>query len=397
MNHPALQALQAFTQHETVDLAPGAAPPPEATAYPPLHQYTLALSRRVKPETAAEGLFRDVLRDVLNVNAFSQVNLGDGFVDFLLPEVNGHVLVELKPGYFYRPATQDLRRQTLRPQQHIHQVRKYLHRHEYVVLTDLNDAYLFSARDTLVDGSFFARMTFAELLAEQMASRSLLDVMRRTEDRVEKPDLDRQFFADLKEWYGVFETVSFTPAEDTAELIILLINKLVFAKTLEDHGLVPYRYIQDTYERQKSLYETKGPRLTLRSFLREFEEFFDEYYDTELFARKVWDHVEQTPENLARFLKGLELVLGVTRWDQVFSRGIVHYNYRQINEDILQVLHEGPRGYPQGPQQRHQTGSRSRIVIQRSVQEEQRFRAMHLMMRTPPCSLLEATIPLLYA
>ena len=208
------------------------------------------------------------------------------------------------------------------------------------MLTDLKDAYLFSARDTLVDGSFFAQLTFVDLVTRQLEQRSLLDVMRRAEDAIEKPQLDRQFFEDLKEWYRVFERVAFIPRDQTAELIILLINKLVFAKTLEDHGLVPYRFIQDEYDKQKDRWETKGARHTLRGFLREFEDFFDEYYDTELFAQKIWNQVEQSPENLERFGRALELVLGVSKWDKVFSRGIVHYNYRQINEDIFGKSYE---------------------------------------------------------
>lgn len=339
LNSTILNTLRSFVSRTSIDLAPSAGDLPEASAYAPIKKYVLDLAHHTKPETASEHLFREVAKDALGVSVFSQVNIGDGFVDFIIPEVNGAVLLELKPLFQVHSET-ELRRYELKPKQHLAQIRKYLHRHEYVVLTDLKEAYLFSARDTLVDGSFFAVLPFADLLARYGESRSLLDVMRRTEDAVEKPELDRQFFEDLKEWFHVFEKVAFTPPEDAAELNILLINKLVFAKTLEDHGLVPYRFIQDEYEKQKDRWEAKGSRHTLRGFLRNFEEFFDDYYDTELFARKIWDHVEQTPENLDRFARALELVLGVSKWDKVFSRGIVHYNYRKINEDIFGKSYE---------------------------------------------------------
>ncbi len=339
LNTHVLETLRRFTARESIDLTPSAGEIAEATDYAPIKKYLLDLAHHTKPETASEQLFRAIVADVLPVSIFSQVNIGDGFVDFVIPEVNGAVLLELKPLFQSHSETQ-LRRYELKPKQHLTQIRKYLHQHEYVILTDLKEAYLFSTRDTLVDGSFFANLPFADLLSRYSESRSLLDVMRRTEDAVEKPELDRQFFDDLKEWFEIFRNVAFTPPEDAADLIILLINKLVFAKTLEDHGLVPYRFIQDEYDKQKERWETKGARHTLRAFLRNFEEFFDDYYDTELFAQKIWEHVDQTPENLDRFARGLELVLGVSRWDKVFSRGIVHYNYRTINEDIFGKSYE---------------------------------------------------------
>ncbi|MBV9658083.1 MAG: N-6 DNA methylase [Verrucomicrobia bacterium] len=340
MNLAPLDPLRSLVGRDAIDLtALAAITIPEGIAYPPIQDYVVDLSRRSKPETASEHLFRALARDVLDLRVLSQINIGDGFVDFLLPETNGTLPVELKP-LFRRYNETELRRHDLRPKEHLLQVRKYLHQHEYVVLTDLKDAYLFSARDTLVNGEHFARLPFADLLAARAESGSFLDVLRRIEDNVEKPELDRQFFEDLKEWYQVFNKVAFMPPESSAELVILLINKLVFAKTLEDHGLVAYRFIQDEYERQKYKWETKGPHRVVQYFLREFEDFFDIYYDTELFQQKIWDHLEHSPANLERFARALEQTLGLTRWDDVFKRGIVHYNYRRINEDIFGKSYE---------------------------------------------------------
>src|SRR5207249_284594 len=148
---------------------------------------------------------------------------------------------------------------------------------------------------------------------------------------VEKPELDRVFFEDLQGWFTRFREVKFTDSEREAELVILLINKLIFAKTLEDFGLVPFRFIQEEYERQKEKWVAKGSLPILRSFLREFEEFFDDHYDTELFEEKLWDYLDKSPENLDRFARALDDVLGISTWNKVFSRGIVHYNYRRIN------------------------------------------------------------------
>jgi len=80
---------------------------------------------------------------------------------------------------------------------------------------------------------------------------------------------------------------------------------------------------------------------TVKAFLHEFEPFFDEYYDTELFERKIWDELDQNHENLQRFCGALKQILGITRWDKIRPhRGVVNYNYRTINEDIFGKSYE---------------------------------------------------------
>jgi hypothetical protein len=120
----------------------------------------------------------------------------------------------------------------------------------------------------------------------------------------------------------------------------LLINKLIFARTIEDFGLVQYRFTQDEYARYTRLWEPKGAHRVIPKFLDFFEEFFDEYYDTEIFSERIWERLDKDPKNLQRFCEKLNFVLGVNTWEQVFSRGIVHYNYRRIDEDIFGKSYE---------------------------------------------------------
>jgi len=169
---------------------------------------------------------------------------------------------------------------------------------------------------------------------------SVLDTLRRVEDAVERPELEQQFFTDLKIWYNEFDKVKWAQPELAAESIILLINKLIFARTLEDFGLVPYRFTQDEYVRQTQRWEAKGAHRIVPKFLDEFEDFFDEYYDTEIFSARVWERLDKAPANLERFCEKLNFVLGVNSWDETFSRGIVHYNYRRIDEDIFGKSYE---------------------------------------------------------
>ena len=335
-----LAALREFTALESVDFLPLASAPAPVSAYPPIAKYVADLKNRTKPETAAEELFASLCGDLLNITLTRQVGLSEGYVDFVLKERAGDPLpLELKP-LFQRDGEDALRRKDANPDHHVAQVKKYLRDNEYLILTDLRTTWLFAARDFSFENKPFATLPFADFLDRCRSSRSLIDTLRRVEDTAEKPELEQQFFADLKVWFNEFEKVRWNPPELAAESIILLINKLIFARTIEDYGLVQYRFTQDEYARYTKLWEPKGAHRIVPKFLEFFEGFFDEYYDTEIFSNRVWDRLDQDPANLKRFCEKLNFVLGVNTWDQAFSRGIVHYNYRRIDEDIFGKSYE---------------------------------------------------------
>jgi hypothetical protein len=336
-----LIALQDLTERERIEFLPLAPEVRKPSPYAPIEKYLLDLKNSAKPESAAEDLFTALCEDVLGFHPTRQVGVKEGFVDFILPERTGELVpLELKP-LFQRDGTEAVWSKDANPKHHVAQVKKYLRDHEYLILTDLRTAWFFSARDFFFEDKHFATMPFADFLARCRETRSVLDVVRRLEDTAEKPELERQFFEDLKIWFDEFDKIKWTPPGLAAESIILLINKLIFARTVEDFGLVPYHYTQDEYTRQTKNWEAKGAHRIVPKFLAEFEDFFDEYYDTEIFSTRVWERLDKDPANLQRFCEKLNFVLGINTWDQTFStRGIVHYNYRRIDEDIFGKSYE---------------------------------------------------------
>jgi hypothetical protein len=335
-----LVAIQELTQREHIEFSPAASDPRPLSAYQPIEKYLLDLKNGSKPESAAEDLFTALCKDVLGFQPTRQVGVMEGYVDFMLPERLGEPLpLELKP-LFQRDGPDALWRADANPKNHVAQVKKYLRDHEYLVLTDLRTAWLYCARDFFFENKPFAELPFIEFLKSCRETHSVLDTLRRAEDTAEKPELEQQFFEDLKIWFNEFDKVKWAQPELAAESIILLINKLIFARTIEDFGLVPYRFTQDEYVRQTQRWEAKGAHRIVPKFLDEFEDFFDEYYDTEIFSARVWDRLDKDPANLQRFCEKLNFVLGVNTWDQTFSRGIVHYNYRRIDEDIFGKSYE---------------------------------------------------------
>ncbi len=336
-----LIALQDLTGRERIEFLPLAPELRKPSPYAPIEKYLLDLKNGAKPESAAEDLFTALCQDVLGFQPTRQVGVMEGFVDFMLPEATGEVIpLELKP-LFQRDGTEAVWSKDANPKHHVAQIKKYLRDHEYLILTDLRTAWFFSARDFFFEDKHFGTMPFADFLTRCRETRSVLDVVRRLEDTAEKPELEQQFFEDLKIWFNEFDKIKWTPPDLAAESIILLINKLIFARTVEDFGLVPYHYTQDEYARQTKNWEAKGAHRIVPKFLTEFEDFFDEYYDTEIFSARVWERLDKDPANLQRFCDKLNFVLGINTWDQTFStRGIVHYNYRRIDEDIFGKSYE---------------------------------------------------------
>ena len=240
-----LIALQDLTERERIEFLPLAPDMRKPSPYAPIEKYLLDLKNGAKPESAAEDLFTALCKDVLGFEPTRQVGVREGFVDFILPEPTGETVpLELKP-LFKRDGQDALWRQDANPEHHITQVKKYLTDHEYLVLTDLRTAWFFSARDFFFESKPFHKLPFAGFLAQCRETRSVLDAVRRLEDTAEKPELEQQFFEDLKIWFNEFDKVKWSPPDLAAESIILLINKLIFARTIEDFGLVPYRYTQD--------------------------------------------------------------------------------------------------------------------------------------------------------
>jgi hypothetical protein len=335
-----LDALREFTSRERIEFLPPAPEERTVSDYAPIRKYVLDLKNAVKPETAAEDLFTELCKDVLGFQPTRQVGLREGWVDFMLPEPKGEPIpLELKP-LFQRDGPDALWRNDANPKHHATQVKKYLRDNEYLILTDLRTAWFFNARDYFFDGKPFADLPFADFFTRCRQTGSILDTLRRVEDTSEKPELEHQFFEDLNIWFNEFDKVKWTPPEQAAESIILLINKLIFARTIEDYGLVQYRFTQDEYARFTRLWEPKGAHRVVPKFLEFFEDFFDEYYDTEIFSARVWQRLDTDPANLQLFCDKLNFVLGVNNWDETFSRGIVHYNYRRIDEDIFGKSYE---------------------------------------------------------
>jgi N-6 DNA Methylase len=335
-----LNTLRELTDRKEIEFLPFAKDLERLPKWQPAARYIQVLGEGTKPETASEDLFTALFRELLKIEPSRQITVRDGWVDFRVREPNARPIpFELK-ALFKRDTPDTLRRYDANPDHYKDQIKNYLSEHEYLVLTDLRTAWLCSARDYFFEDRPFAVVPFADFLQRCIDCRSIADALRRFEDTTDKPELEQQFFEDLKNWYGEFDKIHWQSKNQAAEFIILLINKLIFAKTLEDFGLVSYKFIQNEFALQKDRWEAKGAAKVTHCFLKNFEDFFDEYYDTEIFEERIWDKLVPDDANFDRFCKKLEFVLGLDPWNTAMGRGIVNYNYRRIDEDIFGKSYE---------------------------------------------------------
>ena len=330
---------------------------------PAVAHYIETMRRGGAPEAATEELLLAATRAGADIALTAKLIVGipgdpnKKIIDYAYRDGEDTLAIEVKP----LSKRSGKNRQTLTPNNlknadgnltdYREQVLNYLQFAEFVVLTNAREAYFFSRTSAQLQFQAFATQSFTEFVRFFAAHKAnIFDALRRleAESDVINSNLDALFFGSLKQWVGEFrERVQFADKENDPtkkftrdEAIVLLINKIVFIKTAEDYGLVPFRYLVSAYKQQRGFWLGKRNAKIFEDFFRQIEDFFEIYYNTDLFAERFWHYVEQSPANIENFRRVFERVLGVDKWDASFGNGLLHYNYRQIDEDIFGKAYE---------------------------------------------------------
>lgn len=320
--------------------------------YIPLKKYIDNMLAKVKPETATKELFVEILQDVLKVESKTEVALDKGgFIDVRIEQKKGNpVLFELKKSYNRNEKRNGLNGEKISLVNMKEQIQKYLQSHNFVLLTNLKETYFFN-QTALYEFKEFDRMDFIDFLDGAIERPTIWDFVSRAEDSLPLSDLDREFFENLKKWHKEFETVDIEESPIISEkkllkmpkeeLIVLFLNKIIFIRTLEDYGLIPYKkYLQEKYFESIDEWEPKGIEKIFDNFFEWIERWFYTYYNTELFSTNFWSYVKKEKKNLKCLKRVFENVLGFGDWNMTFGKGLIHYNYRQIDEDIFGKAYE---------------------------------------------------------
>lgn len=306
-----------------------------------------------KPESAAsEKLLKPIMQEA-GIENFPEGRVGGGWVDFLLPssrEVGPPAAIELKPLHDREGKLNSLSKEFDLLVESLNktssnQITKYIlggngsRGVDYVVFTNLKDAYIFD-KGCIAKFEPAKKETFREFIESVSVTKNISDYLRRVTEELEKRDLDKYFFNDLKKWYGYLQEQDWIdyPQENS----VLLLNKLIFALTLEDFMIIGYRETWDMFSRNFSKWSAKGPRAVVKNFFRELDEFLYEYYDTELFvpSNSILSKLKDSSNSYSNLLKALRAVAGFVDEPNIFSGGLYSYNFRLINEDVFGKSYE---------------------------------------------------------
>jgi len=221
------------------------------------------------------------------------------------------------------------------------QIRNYAETYEFVILTNMVDAYLFHRHGIefgtqLQKPEHFGVIPFEEIF-QHIKTQTLYSFLKQKLLHYPSKELDKRFFDDVRHYYKLLEgsiTDVIRDEKERKELIFKLLISLVLARTMEDFLIVPYGIVEDTYKREKSFFERKQEKFVER-FLRSIYDLFWTYYDTEFFEIYNEDFLRQRD-----LVETLGTILGYEKWNGIFGKGLKFYNFELLNEDILGGVYE---------------------------------------------------------
>jgi len=318
--------------------------------------YIQSLRFGSKPETALRESFiagKSVLLKYLFGEALPEVR-SDGFIDYLIKDEMGRgIALELKPLFEAdvefdkagKPILKRLRQKKIVPEVYQEQILKYIQEGEaqFVILTNLKDWFFYSKELTPREVKPFYTISFFDFMKEYDVIGNLRDYLERKEFESIRYDLDKWFLESLKTWVKKLSEVEFTVDDKRKlELIIGLINKFIFVQTLDDYGVIEFNWIKKRWSYHEQMWQRKGKLMVLEKFFDELDDWFYLYYDTELFKEKILPHIKKDEENIDKLYRNLQLVLGLTYLQVPFGalKGIMQYNFRYIDEDVLGKAYE---------------------------------------------------------
>jgi hypothetical protein len=318
--------------------------------------YIQSLRFGSKPETALRESFiagKSVLLKYLFGEALPEVR-SNGFIDYLIKDEMGRgIALELKPLFEAdvefdkagKPIFKRLRQKKIVPEIYREQILKYIQEGEaqFVILTNLKDWFFYSKELTPREVKPFCTISFFDFVREYDVIGNLRDYLERKEFESIRYDLDKWFLESLKTWVKKLSEVEFTVDDKRKlELIIGLINKFIFVQTLDDYGVIEFNWIKKRWNYHEQMWQRKGKLMVLEKFFDELDDWFYLYYDTELFKEKILPHIKKDEENIEKLYRNLQLVLGLTYLQVPFGalKGIMQYNFRYIDEDVLGKAYE---------------------------------------------------------
>ncbi len=297
---------------------------------------TLAKSKLAKPEENLKEIFLRPFLVALGHKPTSEFHLSEGDADYMLrtgDDETAMIAVEVKKPALRFPDA--LPQYSNKLATHLIEKRKYLQdsRVRWLLLTD-GISWMFYDKKELTRGDrpvleFTAQRLTSEAgvdwFFQRLSPDRIADTLVRSAQERDKLGLVDRFYTALSHW---IEALAETNEGVDHAGAVALINKLIFARTLEDLGCVPFRHLAtglgDAERREK-------PARAAEKFLASVNEWFFDYYDTELFKS----------EPLKANLAGLRCVLfGAPMRGNLVPDDLYSFDFSRLDVDVLGHVYE---------------------------------------------------------
>ena len=314
-------------------------------------KYYLKKLLRSEPEPAFREAFfagpHSKIAQFIGGDISPEVNVKTGVIDYMSGIGDRSILLELKPP-FYKDTektvggklTKGIKLKTLKWQDRKDQILSYVQsKKEFVIITNLKNWFFFNKTTNEKNFEPFYSASLKKL-KEEFVSDDLFEFLRRKERQSMSDDLDDEFFNNLKKWVEKLSNVKFDTDEKTKwEIIIGIINKFIFIRTLDDFECISMHWLKENWEFAVKRYSPMGQLKILEKFFGESIDWFKGFYDTELFEGDPLEHLNKDEDNIKLFYRAITSVLGLTYLETSF-KGIIQYDFRYIDEDVLGRAYE---------------------------------------------------------
>ena len=211
----------------------------------------------------------------------------------------------------------------------------------WAILTDFHELRLFNSQS----GKGWLVLNYADytsgfeklwLLSRESVVAGLLNKEASQWGALPVPmPIEARLFKQLRQWRGdlfrelhLFNTnLSFQQVD---EVIQRLFNRLIFIRTCEDRG-IEEKGLRSIVNQWKSSRRKSELEEELRKIFHEF----DDYYDSDLFARHLVDEVSIMSTTLESIIEGLYEIPG----------GLASYDFSILDADVLGAVYEQYLGY----------------------------------------------------
>ncbi|KKK70302.1 hypothetical protein LCGC14_2925360, partial [marine sediment metagenome] len=238
----------------------------------------------------------------------------------------------------------------------INQIRNYLFStnitKEYIILTNIDYFYIYTKSSVISQGEKeclpIIKLSFNEFLKDYKKIESLPKYIDRIEQFLPSLPLNDFFLEDLIFWVRKISSLNFVSSitdEEKLKFSVDLINKFIFIQTLDLYWVIERDKISKIWKGLAAYKSRKEEFITL--FLNDILRFFWDFYDTELFkigekreegVKQYLSRLKNTPDNINNFYNILKYVLGIN--GSVLQRGVLQYNFKDIDSDILGKAYE---------------------------------------------------------